>query len=96
MFQCMYSGLSDEIIPLVDEYFPDSKKWFNSMHDLVPNYKRIYTKDRGQVLRTGSMERMVFWAGSTLGLPINLPLAFIGLFTRNWSDVSKISNKKSS
>ena len=95
MFQCMYSGLSDECIPLVDEYFPDSKKWFNSMHDLVPNYKRIYTKDRGQVLRTGSMERMVFWAGSTLGLPINFPLALIGLVARDWSGVAAL-NKKSS
>ena len=83
-FQCLYSGLSDECIPVVGEYFPTSKQWFDSMHKLIlsknAKYKRMYSND--QMAVSNYLERVVYWVGFTLGFPVNMACTVTAIITR--------------
>eukprot|EP01084_Bolivina_argentea_P022857 42513_1 len=79
-FQMVYSGLSSECVALTIKYFPTSKKWLNSMHEIVPKYNRFYTK--GNNIHANYLEQIVYWLGLTVGLGINLLFALIALVTR--------------
>eukprot|EP01084_Bolivina_argentea_P308212 532869_1 len=88
-FQCLHTGLSNECLPLVDEYFPSSKQWLKLMHEnVLPKYDRFYTKC--EVIGTNVFERLIFWLGFVLGLPMHVSIALIVLMLRGPPPKSKL------
>lgn len=80
-FQCLYSGLSDECIPLIYEHFPAAEQWLESMYKLLPKYNRLYSKN--QITETNYFERVIYWIGFVLGFPVNILFASTALITRS-------------
>ena len=85
--QCMCSGLTDEVLPLIQQQ-PHLMRWLELMMRKLPDYDPMYTRrvfEPDAVVNTASVpHRMLFWVVwfiSLLGWPITLP--FVALAIRN-------------
>jgi|GEM_PF-6825343 len=84
--QCMASGLTDELLPIVRR-FPRLMAWLETMQDQQSSYRPMYTQrifeHSAVVVQSGRKERFFFWCGWVLALIFwPLTLVFIAMSLR--------------
>ena len=102
--QCMTSGLTDELIPIIQRQ-PHLMKWLDRLHDEFNGYNPLFTQrliNQHTIERANLKNRIIFWLALAvwlLILPITGFIILLGLYQRGNNPARTggvISRKRSS